>query len=462
MSMTRSTQIAFLVAATFFMENLDATVIVTALPEMARSFAIRPVDLSIGMSSYLLAMAAFIPLSGWVADRLGARTTFAAAIAAFTLASLLCGLSYSLETFVVARVMQGISGALMVPVGRLAVLRATEKKDLVRTIGYITVPGLVAPVLGPPVGALMVTHATWPWIFYLNIPFGIIAFIFACYLIDNHRSERRMPFDWTGFILLSGTCVALLAGFEMLGHAAGQSWSGAWTIVAAMLLAVLSVWHLRKAPFPLLKLDALGVQTFRLTFFSGSLYRVCISSLPFLLPLMFQLAFGLSALTAGSLMIAVFAGNLAMKAVTTAVLKRWGFRQVLLLNGWLGVLCIGGCALLEPSTSHELVVAWLFIGGLSRSLQFTAYNNVGFSEISTTGMRDASTLFSMAFQLSMGLGIAVGALILRFAMLLHENVGVETAADFQFAFLLVALLAAVATGASWTLRRDAGASVIQG
>ncbi|MFK0033608.1 MFS transporter [Pseudomonas monteilii] len=460
--MNRSTQIALLVAATFFMENLDATVIVTALPEMARSFGVQPVDLGIGMSCYLLAMAAFIPLSGWAADRFGARTTFTVAIAAFSLSSLLCGLSQSLEMFVAARVLQGVSGALMVPVGRLAVLRATEKKDLVRTLGYITVPGLVAPVLGPPVGALLVTHASWPWIFYLNVPVGIVALIVASRLLDNHRAGSRGAFDWLGFVWVSGSCVLLLSAFEMLGHASTQGWVAALVLLSAVLLGAIGVRHLRLVTEPLVKLAVLGIPTFRLTFFSGSLFRVCISTLPFLLPLMFQLAFGFSAIAAGSLMIAVFAGNLVMKVFTTEILKRWGFRRVLLINGWLGVLCIAGCALLDRSSSQHLVLLLLFLGGLSRSLQFTAYNNVGFSEIPAADMRDASTLFSMAFQLSMGLGIAIGALLLRAAMLTHGSAGIPSAQDFQFAFVCVSVLAAVAIWDSRRMRRDAGALVLQG
>lgn len=460
MSLSRSTKIALLVAATFFMENLDATIIATALPDIAHSFGVAAVDLNIAMSAYMLALAAFIPISGWLADRLGARRVFASAIVLFSLASLLCGLSGSLEMFLAARVLQGLSGAMMVPVGRLAVLRATEKKDLVRTIGYITFPALVAPILGPPLGGFIVTHATWPWIFFVNLPLGALAFIATFALISDHRAERQRPFDWLGFVLLSSTCVALLYGFELLGQNLAHFWPGALLCLAALVLGAWSVRHMRRHAHPLLNLGVLKIQTFSVSFVGASLFRIAISTLPFLLPLMFQLAFGLSPLTSGLLVVAVFAGNLAMKSRTTWVIQRWGFRRVLLVNGAIGVAALAACALFDADMQHWLIMLVLFIGGLSRSLQFTAYNTLGFADVPQAQMSDASTLFSMAFQLSMGMGIAVGALLLRAAMALHGNPSQADTADFQLTFLFVGLLAVFALYDSWQLKPEAGAAVL--
>jgi EmrB/QacA subfamily drug resistance transporter len=381
MSQRRSTLIALLVAVTFFMENLDATVIATALPDMARTFGVAAVDVSIGMSVYMLAVAVFIPISGWLADRFGSRLVFSAAIVLFSLSSLMCGLSESLETFVAARVLQGISGAMMVPVGRLAVLRTTEKKDLVRAISFITWPGLVAPILGPPLGGFIVTHASWPWIFYLNLPLGVLALIAALVLIPRQDHVIARPFDFTGFLLAGGASAALLFGVEMLGQSHANVLPALSLSGAGVILGVFAWRHLRRHAQPLLALGVLEIRTFSVCLWGGSIFRIAISTLPFLLPLMFQLAFGLSALDAGLLVLAVFAGNLAMKPFTTRVMHRWGFRPVLMFNGILGVLAIAACALLDEHMSRALVLLVLFVGGLSRSMQFTAFNTLGFADV---------------------------------------------------------------------------------
>jgi len=461
MSQRRSTLIALLVAVTFFMENLDATVIATALPDIAKSFGVGAVDVNIGMSAYMLAVAVFIPISGWLADRFGSRLVFGWAIVLFSLSSLLCGLSDSLQTFVAARVLQGISGAMMVPVGRLAVLRATEKKDLVRAISFITWPGLVAPILGPPVGGFIVTHASWPWIFYLNLPLGLLALIATLVLIPKRDEVTSRTFDFSGFLLVGVASAALLYGVELLGQSRGSLLQGLLLSAAGVMLGAFAWRHMRRHAQPLLALEVVSVRTFSVCLCGGSIFRVAISTLPFLLPLMFQLAFGLSAFDAGLLVLAVFAGNLAMKPFTTAVMQRWGFRPVLMINGILGVLAIAACALLDQRMSWALILFILFVGGLSRSMQFTLFNTLGFADIPKAQMSDASTLFSMFFQLSMAMGVAIGALLLRFAMNLHGNTGQAATADFQLTFLWVAVIAGVALLDNLRLPAQAGESVLQ-
>ncbi|NWB56389.1 DHA2 family efflux MFS transporter permease subunit [Pseudomonas sp. F8002] len=460
-SQRRSTLIALLVAVTFFMENLDATVIATALPDIAKTFGVGAVDVNIGMSAYMLAVAVFIPISGWLADRFGSRRVFGWAIVLFSLSSLLCGWSDSLQTFVAARVLQGISGAMMVPVGRLAVLRATEKKDLVRAISFITWPGLVAPILGPPVGGFIVTHASWPWIFYLNLPLGLLALIATLVLIPKHDEVTSRSFDFSGFLLVGVASAALLYGVELLGQSRGSLLQGLLLSAAGVMLGAFAWRHMRRHAQPLLALGVVSVRTFSVCLCGGSIFRVAISTLPFLLPLMFQLAFGLSAFDAGLLVLAVFAGNLAMKPFTTAVMQRWGFRSVLMINGILGVLAIAACALLDERMSWALILFILFVGGLSRSMQFTLFNTLGFADIPKAQMSDASTLFSMFFQLSMAMGVAIGALLLRFAMNFHGNTGQAATADFQLTFLLVAVIAGVALLDNLRLPPQAGESVLQ-
>lgn len=460
-SQRRSTLIALLVAVTFFMENLDATVIATALPDIAKTFGVGAVDVNIGMSAYMLAVAVFIPISGWLADRFGSRRVFGWAIVLFSLSSLLCGWSDSLQIFVAARVLQGISGAMMVPVGRLAVLRATEKKDLVRAISFITWPGLVAPILGPPVGGFIVTHASWPWIFYLNLPLGLLALIATLVLIPKHDEVTSRSFDFSGFLLVGVASAALLYGVELLGQSRGSLLQGLLLSAAGVMLGAFAWRHMRRHAQPLLALGVVSVRTFSVCLCGGSIFRVAISTLPFLLPLMFQLAFGLSAFDAGLLVLAVFAGNLAMKPFTTAVMQRWGFRSVLMINGILGVLAIAACALLDERMSWALILFILFVGGLSRSMQFTLFNTLGFADIPKAQMSDASTLFSMFFQLSMAMGVAIGALLLRFAMNFHGNTGQAATADFQLTFLLVAVIAGMALLDNLRLPPRAGESVLQ-
>jgi EmrB/QacA subfamily drug resistance transporter len=428
---------------------------------MARTFGVAAVDVNIGMSAYMLAVAVFIPISGWLADRFGSRLVFSSAIVLFSVSSLMCGLSESLETFVAARVLQGISGAMMVPVGRLAVLRTTEKKDLVRAISFITWPGLVAPVLGPPVGGFIVTHASWPWIFYLNLPLGVLALIATLVLIPKQDDVSSRTFDFSGFLLVGVASAALLYGVEMLGQSRANLLQGLSLSGAGVILGVFAWRHMRRHAQPLLALGVVGVRTFSVCLWGGSIFRIAISTLPFLLPLMFQLAFGLSAFDAGLLVLAVFAGNLAMKPFTTMVMRRWGFRPVLMINGILGVLAIAACALLEEHMSWALILFILFVGGLSRSMQFTVFNTLAFAEIPKAQMSDASTLFSMFFQLSMAMGVAIGALLLRLAMNIHGNTEQADTADFQLTFLLVAVIAGVALLDNRRLPPQAGESVLQ-
>ena len=330
-----SAAIAILVAGAFFMENLDGTVIATALPQMGRSFHVNPVDLNIGMTAYLLMLAVFIPISGWVADRFGARTVFVSAIAVFTASSILCGLSTGFWQFTAARVIQGIGGAMMVPVGRLVVLRTTEKHDLMRAMVYITWPGLVAPVVGPPVGGFITTYASWHWIFFLNVPLGVIAMALAAMWITNLREDQAKPFDWIGFALSATACVSFMYGLELIGRQNTPWRTTGLFLGCGAALGTLAVVHLRRAPAPVIDLSSLKIKTFAVTLGGGSLFRMAISVSPFLLPMMFQVGFGLDAFRSGLLMLALFAGNLGMKTVTSPVLRRFGFRSVLIANGIL-------------------------------------------------------------------------------------------------------------------------------
>ena len=344
--------IALLVAGAFFMENLDGTVITTAVPDIARSFGVAPLDLNIGVSAYLLTLGVFIPISGWVADRFGARTVFAAALALFTIASVLCGMADGLPEFVLLRALQGVGGAMMVPVGRLVVLKSTPKDKLISVIATLTWPALVAPVLGPPLGGFITSYSSWRWIFYLNLPLGLLALFFAWRWIPDHRPLERKPFDATGFLYAGGALLCLTWAAETLSRP-NAPWIEAGLFFAfGALLGALAVRHLRHAAHPLIDLRTLGTPTFAVAIYGGSLFRMAIGAVPFLLPLLFQVGFGLNAFHSGMLVIAVFAGNLMMKPATTGILRRFGFRPVLLVNGAINVLSLLACALLDARHAH--------------------------------------------------------------------------------------------------------------
>ena len=456
----KSTSISILVATAFFMENLDGTVIATALPQMGKSFHVSPVDLNIGMTAYLLMLAVFIPISGWVADRIGARTVFVSAIAIFTVSSVLCGLSNGIVTFTGARVIQGIGGAMMVPVGRLVVLRTTEKHNLIDAITFITWPGLIAPVVGPPVGGFITTYASWHWIFFLNVPLGIIGIVLSSFLIPNLREDGVKPFDWLGFVLSASACVSFVYGMELVGRESAQWKPTAAYLIAGCVLGLFCVLHFRRAPAPLLSLALLKIKTFAISMMGGSLFRIAISVSPFLLPLMFQIGFGLNAFQSGLLMLGLFAGNLLMKTAVTPILRRFGFRTVVTTNGVLNAILMAGCALLFPQTPTILILLVLFVNGLSRSMQFTAVGTLAFADIAKPDMSNATSFFSMITQMSMGMGVAVGAIALRIAGSLDGNsAGAPTTKEFHIAFLLVALLSIVATLDCFLLAPDAGATV---
>ena len=459
----RSRALVFLVAGAFFMENLDGTVLTTALPGMARAFGTDAVALNVGITAYLLALAVFVPMSGWIADRYGARTVFAAALAGFTLASVLCGLSGNVSEFVLARVLQGVAGAMMVPVGRLVVLRNTPKDGLVDAISTIVWPGLVAPVLGPPLGGLITTYASWRLIFFLNVPLGLAALALALRLVPDTREDDSRPFDWWGFALLGLACGLLTTGLDRVA-ARPVPWAQiAGLLLVGVGLTVAAVRHLRTCPHPLLRLDALRVPTFLAALRGGSMARCAIGAMPFLLALLFQVGFGLTAAGAGLLVLWTFAGNLAMKTVTSRVLRRFGFRKALLANGLGAVLAILAVIPLTPATPYAVVAATLFVGGMTRSMQFTAVNTLSFADVRDREMGAASTLSSTIVGLVFGLGVAFAAVALRFAVIVHRNPGPNPSlADFRLALLLVAALCALSLWDFFRLPRDAGEAIVGG
>ncbi len=453
--------IVWLVAGSAFMEMLDGTVLVTALPQMGRAFDVSAVAMNIGVTAYLLALAVFMPVTGWAAERFGVRRLFAGAVLVFTVASLLCGLSSSLPMFTAARVLQGIGGAAMLPVGRLAVLRVTAKEDLVRAIATLVWPGLVAPVLGPLAGGFLVTYASWRWIFFLNLPLGLAAFALALWLFSDAPAEQRKPLDLTGFLLVGVSLATLVFAFNALGKALGRGGADLLFLLACLaaglVLGGLAIRHCQRKKFPLLDFAALRIRTYAISILGGALFRVSISSLPFLLPLLFQTVFGLNAFISGALLLSLFAGNLLMKTLTTRILRRFGFRQVLIVNGVLTAASMAACAWFTPHTPQWLIVPVLFISGAFRSMQYTSLSALQFADVPAEYMTGASTLASMVSQLTMGMSAAFAAFALNTSALLRGGVaGRPDLHDFQIAFYLAG--AATCLGVLVCLRLEAAAA----
>lgn len=452
---------ALLVAGAFFMEFLDGTVIATALPDMARDFGVTAVELNIGISAYLITLAVLIPASGWIADRFGARAIFTLALAIFTLASVFCGLSTEVHIFVAMRILQGVGGALMVPVGRLAVLRTTPKHQLIKAIATLTWPALVAPIIGPPLGGFITRYASWHWIFFINVPLGLAAIILSLRIIPDIRETERRSFDLTGFITTSVAMVSLVTAMERLGDRQPQIWPTLALAALGFGCLLYSIRHFRRAAAPMVRLDVLQVPTFRVTMYGGSLFRASISAVPFLLPLLFQVGFGMDPFHSGLLVLAVFVGNLTIKPATTPLIRWLGFRRLLLINGALNVCSLLACALLTPQTPVWAIMLILYLGGVFRSIQFTGVSTLAFADVPAAQMSDANTLFSTASQLAVGLGITLGAIGIR----LGEQVGdwlhltELPGISFRLSFVFIALICLVGMIDSLHLAKTAGSSV---
>jgi EmrB/QacA subfamily drug resistance transporter len=454
----------YVVAATFFMEYLDTTVIATALPQMAHSFGVGPNELSIGMTAYMLALAVFIPVSGWIADRFGSRTVYASAIVVFTFASVLCGLSNGLVEFTAARVLQGIGGAMMVPVGRLIVVRSTEKSRLMQAISTITWPAVAAPVIGPPIGGFITTYASWRWIFLLNVPFAVAALLAVLALVRNEREHDTKPLDVMGFLLSGATLALVLYGTELASQQGANVFLALAYVTTGIGLGYVAWRHAARREHPLIDYSTLRVPTYSVTVITGSFTRIGIGAVPYLMPLLFQIGFGMSAFKSGLLLLASALGNLGMKALTTRILERYGFRKVSLVDVALAGIFIIACGLLTPSTPLVIVLLVVFAYGLARSMQFTTLATLAYADIPPAQMNPASTLWNAAAQMTIGMGIAFGAVSLRVAAFLrgesHDAFTAHfTLGDFRWAFLFAGVLTLLSLLGYVGLSHDAGSKL---
>ena len=454
-----SMQIALIVASAMFMQNLDSTIIVTALPAMAHSFATNESRVSEGITAYALAAAVCIPASAWLADRIGTRTLFCGAIAIFTLASMACGLAGGFTAFLGARLVQGGSAAMMGPVGRMIVLRNTERRELMATLSMLVWPALLAPVIGPALGGFITDALSWRWIFYVNVPVGALAMGLVLAMIPNHRASERSAFDAGGFVLLAAAVGCLSYALDLLAGQHLQAALAVALLLAAAIAGYAAVRHLESTAQPLVSLAVLRQRAFRVaTVSGGGLSRAAISATPFLLPIMLELVYGLSPLQSGLLLLVYMLANLLMKVATNPIIRRFGLRRVLLINGALTAAGIAACAWISPQLPAALVVLILLFAGASRSMQFTALTFTTFAEVSTEERAPASVLSSLTQQIAVAAGVASAALMLNLTRL-GQHALVLNALDFRVALTLMAGIAALALIAYRRLPANTGAEV---
>ena len=446
------------VASALFMENMDSTVIATSLPAMAADLGTNPVALKLAFTTYLLSLTVFLPISSWISDRFGAKTVFRIAMTVFTLASLACGWAPSLAHLVIARAVQGLGGAMMVPVGRIILLRSIPKAELVSALAWLTVPALVGPLVGPPIGGFITTYFSWHWIFWMNLPIGLVGLVMATVFMPESEEFKVPPLDVKGFLLsglgLSCTIFAMtVAGHDFLNV---QQTLAMLALGIAFILAY--VRHASQVPNPILDLKLLRVQTLRVSILGGLLYRVAAGAIPFLLPLLLQIGFHSTPFQSGLITCSAALGALGMKFVAAGLLRQFGYRQLLVINGLISSCATLALAFFTAATPLTLMLLILLFGGLARSLQFTALNSIAYADVDPVDIARANGLYTVMQQLSLALGVAVAAISLDLSQWWHESSGLS-ASDFTFAFLIISLGAFLSIPQFLRLPRNAGASM---
>lgn len=439
------------------MEQMDATVISTALPAIAADLGVGPITLKLALTSYMVALAMFIPISGWMADRFGAKTIFRLAIFAFIVGSIFCAVSETLLQFVLSRFLQGAGGAMMTPVGRLVLLRTTKRSDLVSAMALLTIPALIGPLTGPPVGGFITTYFTWHWIFIINVPIGFLGIWLSGIYLPKIESVRPPPIDWLGFFLTAMAAAGIVLGLSIVSLPALPPAFGMTAAGLGIFCAILYVRHARRHPSPILRLTIFRNEAFRIATTSGTIFRVATGAIPFLMPLMLQLAFGLNPFQSGMITFAGALGALTVKFIARRVFAVTGFKVILIAACVLGAAATAANGFFTPQTSHALIIALLVMSGLCRSFFFTGSNALSYSEIDDSEASQATSIASVLQQVSLALGVAFAAFILEASSSL-SGFPLQLA-DFHLAFFVVAGVSLLAVVPLLALSRNAGAAV---
>jgi EmrB/QacA subfamily drug resistance transporter len=448
---------ALVIASALFMEQLDATVLTTALPAMARSFGIDPLHMSAALTSYLVSLAVFIPASGRLADRFGSRTVFRAAIALFMVASVLCAQAPNLVFLVLARLLQGAGGAMMVPVGRLVLLRTVPESQIVSATFWMLLPATIGPLCGPIVGGFLTTYLSWHWIFYINLPVGLLGMALTTRFIPQLRGAGGR-FDLRGMTLSGLSLACLIFGLESASRGTGAAGQTIATLAVGLVAGLLYGLHARRTRDPILDFTLMRVPTFRLSTLGGSMTRVAAGAAPFLVPSMLQLGFGMSAAQSGLITFTGPIGALSMRLVAKRVLRRHGFRTTMTVNGLTAGILMLACAGFRPGWPFWLLSGVLFLAGMAQALQFTAYNTVAYADIPDERMSAATSFYATFQQMTLTLGICIAAGSLAASRAIGGR-GALTLTDFSVGFAVVGVLALMASPIASRLSRDAGSEL---
>lgn len=455
----RARNIALLVAACFFMELLDGTIVITAIPRISSSLGVSPGSTGLVVTAYLVTVAVLIPLSGWMTLRYGYRSVLLSAIALFTIASLGCAASQSFGQLVAMRVLQGAGGAMMVPVGRMVVFERAPKSQVMRLMSFIVWPALLAPVIAPLAGGVITTYASWRWLFLINLPLGAVGVICAWRLIYGRPAEVPPRLDVAGVLLTCGGLAALTYGAHLASEGHPR-----WLLVASLGLAsavllTVATWHLLRIRAPLIDLRTLRISTFANAMVGSSLIWLVIGAIPFLLPLLFQTVFGWSPIKSGALVLFVFVGNIAIKPLTTPMYSSYGFRRVLLASSVCLTLTTVGCAVLTGDTPVVVIALLALVSGVARSVSMTGYTTLALSDVPPAQMRAANALAGTAQQLFTGLAVVLATLALRLGNAIGRLDSAAHGAQFAYliAFLVISLVGALAVAVALRLHPSAGA-----
>ena len=449
--------VPLILAVALFMEQMDSTVIATALPAIAMDLGVGPITLKLALTSYMVALAIFIPVSGWMADRFGAKRVFRLAILVFVAGSIACAFSGSLVAFVVSRFLQGMGGAMMTPVGRLVLLRTTQRSELVSAMALLTIPALIGPLTGPPIGGFITTYFSWHWIFLINVPVGIIGYWLSGVFLPDVQTEAPPPLDITGFALSALAAGGIIFGLSVVSLPALPPIIGISTTLIGLGAAVAYVRHARRAPSPILSLTIFANRTFRSAIVSGTLFRISTGAIPFLMPLMLQIGFHLSPLQSGLITFVGAIGAITTKFIAKRTLAFAGFRPVLIIATLVTTVATAANGFFTPETPYALIMGFLLVAGVARSFFFTSSNTLSYSDIEDAQASQATSITSVAQQASLALGVACAASILEIRSLFSGST--LSLADFHVAFFVVAALSLTALPSLFALPRNAGDSV---
>ena len=436
----RAITVALIVGCAFFMEGLDSTMIAVSIPAMAKSLGQTPLRLNLVIATYLLSLAVFIPVSGWIADRLGARVVFCSAVAIFTAGSALCGVASNLPVLLAMRVIQGFGGAMMTPVGRLILLRSFPRSDLVSAMNWMTIPAMIGPTAGPIVGGFVTSWFSWRAIFFLNLPVGVLGLALAIRLFENFRAPAPVRFDLRGFFICGIGLALLEVAIENLGRPLIPGMLGVAFFPAALAILAVYGWHARQRQDPVLDLALLRIRTFRIGTVTGGLCRVGLDAVPFLLPLLFQIGFGMSPVQSGLLTFASSVGAMAVRPFAGPLLRSFGFRRLLVGTAFLSAAVTAACGLLQADSAVWLIVTLVFLSGCVRSGQYLALNTVSYADMPAGLLSKGTSVAGVAQQVARGFGVAVGAALLA----VIAGPTKLTVGDFRLAFFLIGLIPLVA------------------